>query len=88
MRRREVMGRDTSAPRSGDGLTNVLRDAVGPREGPKIVVEGMVLLHQHDEVVDRCGISRHRRSWAEDAEGERENGQKRDGTGLHQGRTS
>ena len=88
MRRREVIGRDATAARSGDGLANLLRDAVGPRECSKIIVEGMVLLHQHYEVVDRYGISRHRRSWAEHAEGERENGQKRNGTGLHQGRTS
>jgi len=88
MRRREVIGRDATAARSGEGLANVLRDAVGPREGPKIVVERVVLLHQYDEVVDRCRISRQRRSRAEHAEGERQNGQERNGTGPHQGRTS
>ena len=46
------------AARRADRHARAVRDPVGARVGPEVVVEGVVLLHQDDEVPDRRGRRR------------------------------
>ena len=48
---------DAARPLAGRGNRHagIARDAVGTGERAEVVVEGVVLLHQHDEVLDRRG---------------------------------
>ncbi len=51
----ERAARTAAGRATADGHAGALRDPVGARIGPEVVVERVVLLHQHHEVLDRRG---------------------------------